>query len=65
MLEGITLVWFNTILIHKYRKPENFLITILALCAKYGNAIVQLISGTLLIIAVFQIREYLIKNGTD
>ena len=65
MLEGITLVWFNSILIHTSSKPDNVLITILALSAKYGNAIVQLISGTLLIVAVVQIREYLIKNGTD
>lgn len=36
-----------------------------ALGAKYGNAIVQLISGTLLIAAVLLIRGFLIKSGTD
>jgi len=65
VLEGITLIWFNTILIYTHDKPNSALITLLALGAKYGNAIVQLISGTLLIVAVFKIREYLLKNGSD
>lgn len=41
------------------------LVTVSALGAKYGNALVQLISGTLLIVAVLLIRGFLIKSGTD
>jgi hypothetical protein len=65
VLEGITVVWYNTILMKTKEKPDTMLVTVSALGAKYGNALVQLISGTLLIVAVLLIRGFLIKSGTD
>lgn len=50
--EAVTLVWFNTILISNDAKPESAVLQWLTLCCKYGNAVAQLLSGTLLIIAV-------------
>ena len=40
VLEGVTVIWYNEILIRTGVKPETPLVTALALGAKYGNAMV-------------------------
>jgi hypothetical protein len=63
--EAVTIIWFNSLLVSNHARPDSALLLWLPIGSKYGNALVQLISGTLLILAVLKIQDYLRKNGSD
>ena len=61
--EGVTLIIYNSALVAKKKEPAKW-VSWLTLGAKYGEALIQLVSGTLLIFAIFMIRGYLTRNRT-